>query len=85
LMNILQSFLDSLPYSFVILDGGFATTLESFGLKLHSRLWSAYCLESDPLEVYRAHRIMLGFFSFSFSSLIFLILDHGAQIISTAT
>jgi homocysteine S-methyltransferase len=54
----------------VIIDGGLATQLESYGCDLRDSLWSATVLLSAPELIVRAHREFL---------------DAGAQVIATAT
>lgn len=54
----------------LILDGGFATQLESRGHDLSGELWSAQLLLSEPAEIVAAHR---DFF------------DAGAQVATTAS
>jgi homocysteine S-methyltransferase len=43
----------------IILDGGFATQLESMGFDIGGALWSAKLLESNPQAVIDAHRAYL--------------------------
>ncbi len=43
----------------ILLDGGLATTLESHGAQLDSRLWSAKLLIEDPKEILWAHKQFL--------------------------
>jgi homocysteine S-methyltransferase len=40
----------------LLLDGGLATTLESYGCDLRNKLWSASVLISDPQLVLRTHK-----------------------------
>ena len=54
----------------VIIDGGFATQLESQGCDIDNPLWSASIIRSDPQEIVDAHRAYL---------------DAGAQIIISAS
>lgn len=39
----------------LILDGGLATTLESYGCDLNSSLWSSEVLKNDPTKIQQAH------------------------------
>lgn len=44
----------------IILDGGFATQLESMGFDISGNLWSAKLLDSNPQAIVDAHRAYLG-------------------------
>ncbi|MCD8849674.1 homocysteine S-methyltransferase [Staphylococcus arlettae] len=39
----------------LILDGGLATTLESYGCNLNTSLWSSEILKNDPAKIQQAH------------------------------
>jgi homocysteine S-methyltransferase len=54
----------------VLLDGGLATELEAAGAALHTALWSAALLQSDPGTIRAAHRAYL---------------DAGAEIVTSAS
>jgi homocysteine S-methyltransferase len=43
----------------LILDGGFATQLETMGFDIGGALWSAILLDSDPRAIVKAHRAYL--------------------------
>ena len=51
--NPLARFLDN--QGFLVLDGGLATTLESYGHDLNDELWSAKLLLEDPQAIRRVH------------------------------
>ena len=59
-----------LPGEVICLDGGLATELESQGMRLSSRLWSAQLLIDDIEAIYRCHNAFL---------------EAGARIITTAS
>lgn len=52
----MTSFSDALSRGTVVLDGGFATELESQGHDLRDSLWSARLLRDDPDAIVAAHR-----------------------------
>lgn len=51
---------DLLREKVVVLDGGLATTLESYGMNLNNSLWSASALLTDPETVARAHKAFVS-------------------------
>ena len=52
----MPSFADALASGIVVLDGGFATELESHGHDLRDSLWSARLLRDDPAAIVAGHR-----------------------------
>jgi homocysteine S-methyltransferase len=52
----MPGFRDFLASHEVVLDGGFATLLESHGHDLRDSLWSARLLRDDPEAIVKAHR-----------------------------
>ena len=52
----MTSFSATLAFGSIVLDGGFATELESQGHDLHDSLWSARLLRDDPDAIVSAHR-----------------------------
>jgi S-methylmethionine-dependent homocysteine/selenocysteine methylase len=52
----MSSFVGALASGIVVLDGGFATELESHGHDLRDSLWSARLLRDDPAAIVATHR-----------------------------
>lgn len=48
-----------------VIDGGFATQLESHGASINDPLWSALCLIKDPLLIKQVYTHFLVFILFA--------------------